>query len=84
MFPKCRGKGVYNVLTFQKSRGARAHLGGANAPLNETLVVFTFTPKKIKERRALLRYYLDFLFVDFHKSALFKSYYRRPLFKCVV
>ena len=25
------GKGVYNVLTFQKSRGARAHLGGANA-----------------------------------------------------
>ena len=28
-FPKCRGdKGVYNVLTFQKSRGARAHLGG--------------------------------------------------------
>ena len=21
-------KGVYNVLTFQKSRGARAHLGG--------------------------------------------------------
>ena len=29
------GKGVFNVLTFQKSRGARAHLGGggANAPL---------------------------------------------------
>ena len=22
------GEGVYNVLTFQKSRGARAHLGG--------------------------------------------------------
>ena len=35
------GKGVYNVLTFQKSRGARAHLVGANAPsrlpLNEIL-----------------------------------------------
>ena len=29
-FPKCRGggKGVYDVLTLQKSRGARAHLGG--------------------------------------------------------
>ena len=26
------GKGVYNVITFQKSRGARAHLGGANVP----------------------------------------------------
>ena len=28
------GEGVYNVLTFQKSRGggARAHLGGAKAP----------------------------------------------------
>ena len=42
MFPKCRGgEGVYNVLTFQKSRGARAHLGGEKAPphlpLNETL-----------------------------------------------
>ena len=42
-FPKCRGgKGVFNVLTFQKSRGTRAHLGGINAPppplsLNETM-----------------------------------------------
>ena len=33
------GKGVYNVLTFQKSRGARAHLGGQMPPLNETLQV---------------------------------------------
>ena len=38
------GKGVYNVLTFQNSRGggARAHLGGANAPpppLNETMYI---------------------------------------------
>ena len=33
-FPKCRGgEGVYNVLTFQKSRGgAKVHLGGAKAP----------------------------------------------------
>ena len=23
------GEGVYDILTFQKSRGARAHLGGA-------------------------------------------------------
>ena len=45
MFPKCRGgKGLYNVLTFQKSRG-----GGKNSPreempppplLNETLPMF--------------------------------------------
>ena len=35
MFPKCRGgKGVYDVLTLQKSRGgARAHLGRSKAPL---------------------------------------------------
>ena len=36
------GKGVYNVLTFQKSGGARAHLGGKMSPLlplNETLHV---------------------------------------------
>ena len=26
------GKGVYNVLTFQKSRGARAHLEGGKWP----------------------------------------------------
>ena len=33
------GKGVYNVLTFQKSRGGKSSPrgGGANAP-NETLV----------------------------------------------
>ena len=32
------GKGVYNVLTFQKSRGASAHLGGGHLPpLKETL-----------------------------------------------
>ena len=45
-FQKCRGvKGVYNVLTFQKTRGARAHLwGGSNAPpapLNETLTMYS-------------------------------------------
>ena len=36
--PKCRGgEGVYDVLTFQKSRGARAHLGedGKGPPLNK-------------------------------------------------
>ena len=33
------GKGVYNVLTFQKSRGARAHLGGQMPPLNEILLI---------------------------------------------
>ena len=37
-FPKCRGGGeekvyIYNVITFQKSRGARPHLGGARAHL---------------------------------------------------
>ena len=31
-FQNVGGKGVYNVLTFPKSRGARAHLGEANAP----------------------------------------------------
>ena len=28
-----RGDGVYDVLTLQKSRGARTHPGGAKAPL---------------------------------------------------
>ena len=31
------GKGVYNVLTLQKSRGARANLGGGKGPLNAAL-----------------------------------------------
>ena len=33
-FQKCRGggQGAYGVLTFQKSRGAITHLGGAKAP----------------------------------------------------
>ena len=31
-FQKCMGsEGVYDVLTFQKYRGARAHLGGGGA-----------------------------------------------------
>ena len=40
------GEDLYNVLTFQKSRGARAHLGGAKAPLlplNKTLLVHNTT-----------------------------------------
>ena len=32
------GEGVYDVLTFQKSRGTRAHLVG-QPPLNEVLIV---------------------------------------------
>ena len=37
------GKGVYAVLTLQKSRGARAHLGGGGkGPLNAAL--FTVAP----------------------------------------
>ena len=42
--PECKGgQSVNNVLTFQKSRGARAHLGGRMPrphPLNETLIVY--------------------------------------------
>ena len=32
------GEGVYNVLTFQKSRGGKSSPRGANPPLNETLI----------------------------------------------
>ena len=35
------GEGVYDVLTFQKSRGGKSSPGGAKAPsvLNEALVM---------------------------------------------
>ena len=46
-FPKCRGdKGVYKVLTFQKSRGGKSSPRGVNAPpplLNEILVCNNYT-----------------------------------------
>ena len=37
--PKYRGANlIYAILTFQKCRGARAHLGGVKAPLNAALL----------------------------------------------
>ena len=39
-FPNCRwgGEGIYNVLTFKKSRGGKSSPRGERPPLNETLI----------------------------------------------
>ena len=56
------GEGAYNVLTFQKSRGARAHLGEANAPpppRNETLQYCVMVNNTVNHTFLTVLYFSD-------------------------